>query len=92
MTPDDLAKIEHELDDRYGRKLQRVSVDMTRIARCMCTVCVRDPSDWPKVRPCAGGSVPMQPAVRFRKLDMDFEEFFFHAPVNKDRDPFSESV
>ena len=29
----------------------------------MCTVCVRDPSDWPKVRPSADGSVSMQPAV-----------------------------
>src|SRR5215210_4630019 len=34
----------------------------------MCTVCMRDPSDWPKVRPSAGGSVSMQPAEVYLKL------------------------
>src|SRR5215217_9735728 len=44
--------------------LQRVSVDMTRIACCACADSMWNLSDRPKVRRTAGRSVSMQPAVR----------------------------
>ncbi len=44
--------------------LQRVSVDMTRIARCACADSMWNLSDRPKVRRTAGRSVSMQPAVK----------------------------